>query len=93
MVNELVTNSLKYAFKGRDSGCLTVSIRAAGERRYSLTVRDDGIGLEPGLNVSSAGSLGLRLVRILVTQLHGQLSCSNGDGSEFRVDFPEGPNS
>src|SRR5262249_42522510 len=67
MVNELVTNALKYAFAGRSAGTLRVSLRSDGEH-HELDVTDDGIGL-PADASRRAGSLGLRLVDTLVRQL------------------------
>lgn len=95
MANELVTNCLKYAFAGRDRGTVTVELRprggsAAALGRYTLTVRDDGMGLPESFSFAKATSLGLRLVRILAKQIGGELEYSNGTGSEFRVHFPAG---
>jgi two-component sensor histidine kinase len=50
ILHELVSNALKHAFKGRDSGRVTVSLRSGIQDRISLEVRDNGIGLPPELD-------------------------------------------
>lgn len=94
MANELVTNSLKYAFAGRERGVVSVELRRSGEDvaqatagRCTLTVRDDGVGMPPEFAFAKATSLGLRLVRILAKQIGGELEYSSGAGAEFRVHF------
>jgi len=85
IVNELVTNALKYAFVGRTSGVLSLVLRADGERLY-LDVGDDGIGMPPPAE-RRKGSLGLRLVTTLVRQLGGVLRQSEGGGTHFALTF------
>jgi two-component sensor histidine kinase/integral membrane sensor domain MASE1 len=87
IVNELLTNSLKYAFAGRAEGEIAVELRQTAGDRYTLSVRDNGIGLPKEVAFAKANSLGLRLVRILTKQIHGEIECSNGTGTEFRIHF------
>ncbi|HEY77436.1 MAG TPA: GAF domain-containing protein [Thermoflexia bacterium] len=75
-VNELVQNSLKHAFVGRETGCIEVSLhrRPSG---YEVVVADDGVGLPPG--APPPRSLGLQIVETLVTQdLGGELRFEYG---------------
>lgn len=87
IVNELLTNSLKYAFAGRGEGEIAVELRRTSDERYTLSVRDNGIGMPKDMAFAKANSLGLRLVRILTKQIHGEIECSNGTGTEFRIHF------
>ena len=89
IANELITNSLKYAFPGRDAGEVALELRKATEGRYTLIVRDNGVGMPKGFSFAKANSLGLRLVRILIQQIRGEIEYSNGTGSEFRIHFSE----
>ncbi len=85
ILNELVSNALKHAFRGRASGQVTVSLRGGPEGCVCLRVRDNGTGLPTGLNWRQADSLGLRLVQILAGQLRATVEVSSGEGTEFTV--------
>lgn len=88
IVNELVSNAFKHAFKGRSEGRLTLELRAGTNGAAHLRVADDGVGLPAGLDWQSAPSLGLRLVQMLTRQLNGTLKVQSGQGTEFRLSFP-----
>jgi two-component sensor histidine kinase/CheY-like chemotaxis protein len=89
IINELVSNCLKYAYPRGQSGVVWLSLRAAPDSRYRLTVRDEGAGLPAGFVVEKAGTLGLQLVGMLSQQLRGELSWrSNSHGTEFNLVFP-----
>jgi two-component sensor histidine kinase len=86
IVNELVSNSLKYAYPEGRSGVVELILRAGPENQYTLSVRDEGVGLPAGLEVSNTDTLGLHLVNILSAQLGATLSFeSNGHGTIFEV--------
>ena len=87
ILNELVSNALKHAFRGRAGGEVAVSLRGGPEGRVCLRVRDNGMGLPAGLDWRQADSLGLRLVQILAGQLHATVEVSSGEGTEFAVTF------
>jgi two-component sensor histidine kinase len=91
ILNELATNALKHAFRGRDTGQVGVSFRRGPEGRVRLRVRDNGSGLPTGLDWRQADSLGLRLVRILAEQLDATVEVQSCEGTEFSVGFG-GPN-
>jgi PAS domain S-box-containing protein len=90
IVNELVSNALKYAFPGGRTGVITVRFRASGPGQAELTVADNGVGLPGGFVVGSTDSLGLKLVTMLSGQLGGTLAVGAGPtgGAEFRLRFP-----
>ena len=84
VVNELVTNALKYAFPER-AGTIEVVLESLVRGEASLSVRDDGIGMGP----PRPGRSGTGLVRRLVQQIGGQLDreeCARGTG--FAITFP-----
>jgi PAS domain S-box-containing protein len=87
ITNELVTNSLKYAFAGRSVGEIGVRLTKSEAGDFVLMVSDNGVGLPEKFNFDKATSLGLRLVRILTKQMRARLEISNGMGTQFRVYF------
>ncbi len=93
ILNELATNSLKHAFRGKDEGAVTVALRKSADGQTCLTVSDDGIGLPADLDWRQSPTLGLQLVSMLARQLGGTMEVHKGDGAEFRIVFgsQEGP--
>lgn len=87
IINELLSNSLKYAFLGHRPG--RIYVRAARQPNQSvlLTIGDDGPGLPPEVGLWNTKTLGLRLVRTLVRQIDGELEMSDPPGAEFRIRF------
>ena len=71
-INELMTNSLKYAFEGRDSGEIRLLIEQIGTKRV-LTYRDNGIGLPDGFDMSASTGLGMTIVQTLGRQLAAEI--------------------
>jgi PAS domain S-box-containing protein len=74
VVNELVTNALKYAFPGGRTGRIDVELRSVSAGLIRLTVRDDGVGFPAGFDAQNARTLGLTLVSMLAEQLQGELA-------------------
>lgn len=87
ILNELVSNSLKYAFPDGRSGELHISFIKPDEGEYELVVRDNGIGLPKDFDIRQSKSLGLTIVTSLASQLGGELSVSVENGAEFRIRF------
>ncbi len=92
VVNELVSNSLKYAFPPSFTGkpAITVRMRRLASGRTVLTVRDNGVGLPRGFNAAGRDdTLGMRLVTLLVEdQLKGKFTVEKAKGAAFCVTFP-----
>ncbi len=88
IINELVSNAVKYAFPKR-KGTITVSLTKNRRRAFVLTVKDDGIGFARTGVPRSAASLGLNLVQALTDQLKGTLEITNKRGSTIVITFPE----
>lgn len=91
IINELITNAYKYAFKEKGQGTVNISFNKSPNGIYKLTVTDDGVGLPDNFNIedNSKHSLGLSLVKTLTRQLQGELSFKNGSGATFIITFPE----
>jgi len=90
IINELVTNSLKYAFPAERSGAITITMKRTGESGYLLQVGDNGVGLPPVLDIRQTQSLGLQLVVNLVEkQLQGELEVRRDRGTTYVITFQE----
>jgi PAS domain S-box-containing protein len=87
ILNELLTNALKYAFPDAQPGDIYIGLRAeAGQ--VTLSVCDTGIGFPPDLDFRRTESLGLQLVSMLTEQLGGTITLSRHCGSAFVITFP-----
>ena len=89
IINEVVSNSLKYAFEGRDSGKIRVEFKKKSDEKMKLIISDDGIGLPKDFDIENAESLGLQLVTTLVTQVSGKLDIDVTNGTSFNIEFKE----
>lgn len=90
IINELVSNALKYAFPDNyRSSEITVGLHQV-DGELELTIQDNGIGLPQNLNWQNAQSLGLSLVSALATeQLDGTLVVDHSSGTKFTIKFPQ----
>jgi len=90
IINELVSNSLKYAFQDQDEGEIRISlIETAEPGRYLLLIRDDGTGFPEELDFGQTHSLGLQLVNTLVNQLDGEIEMVTNGGTTFNIIIQE----
>lgn len=89
IINEVVSNSLKYAFAGREKGVIEVVFSKLSDGKLKLIISDDGIGLPDNFDIENAESLGLQLVTTLVTQVSGELEIDNSNGTRFTIVFKE----
>jgi len=87
IINELLTNSYKYAFAGRSSGTLSISLKEKNAEELELHVSDDGQGLPPGFDPSSLNSLGVKLVKGLASQIKGTVRFESDQGTHCFIDF------
>lgn len=89
ITNELLSNSLKYAFEDHNSGEINISFSQLESGAYKLLIADTGKGLDENLDIDTAKSLGLKLVRTLTRQINGQLKIIHHPGATFEIDFSE----
>lgn len=85
LVNELVSNALKHAFKDRVEGTVAVAAKRHAPGGLLLSIRDDGAGFPEHLDFRRSPSLGLQLVTTLARQLGGELVMRRGAGTEFAL--------
>ena len=87
VLNELVTNSLKYAFPEGGEGEIHVVLTHRPDGRVALTVSDNGVGLPPGLDIHNSETLGLQLVSTLADQLGAEAILGPGPGASVTFAF------
>jgi PAS domain S-box-containing protein len=90
IINELVSNSLKYAFPPPRKGEIQVQFYANNDNNLTLIIRDNGIGIPETFDIETTQSLGLTLVQGLVEQIEGTLELNRSQGTEFKITFPGG---
>jgi PAS domain S-box-containing protein len=86
IINELVSNALKYAFKGRKKGRLEILLMEENQD-VMLAVKDDGIGLPKDFAFEKNNSLGIQLVYALLEQLDATMKVDQSNGTEFFIRF------
>jgi two-component sensor histidine kinase len=86
ILNELITNALKYAYPNQESGEISISVTEA-DNMVTVSVKDFGVGLPEGFEIENSESLGLSLVETLIDQLDGQLTLKREKGTEFLITF------
>ena len=87
IVNELVSNALKYAFPQGRGGELLITFARIARDKFALSVTDNGTGLPSDLDVRNPKTLGLQLVAMLINQLHGTLDVVSDGGTTFMITF------
>lgn len=89
ILNELVTNALKYAFIDRHQGVIRIRVFRASPLEAVLEVRDNGVGLPPGFGGPSSDTFGMRIISLLVErQLEGSWAMSSDNGACFTIRWP-----
>jgi two-component system, sensor histidine kinase PdtaS len=88
IINELVTNSLKYAFPDDREGIIRIRFHEDGDE-YVLEIGDDGIGIPDDFDIEKSNSLGMLLVNSLTSQIRGELELKRDHGTTFIIKFRE----
>ena len=86
IINELLTNIMKYAFIGRNDGLITVSASLKGNT-FSLKIQDNGVGIPESVTFESSTGFGMQLVSMLINQINGTIRIERGGGTGFIVEF------
>ena len=87
LINEVISNSLKYAFPGNAEGTIKVELRKLQDSRVRMVISDDGKGLSGNFEIEKSESLGLQLIIALANQLDGELKVEHERGVQFSVTF------
>jgi two-component sensor histidine kinase len=89
ILNEILTNTFKYAFPGDADGIVEVKFIKKENNEFLLEVCDDGAGLPPDFHEKKTESLGMRLIHSLTEQIRGELEINSDHGTQVRVKFQE----
>ena len=86
ILNELLTNSMKYAFQGKEQGLMTVSV-SKKDNDVMISIQDDGTGFPESVSVENSYGFGLQLVHALAQQLDGMLRVERNAGTNTILEF------
>lgn len=87
LVNEVVTNSIKHAFMERPAGNIDIILEKS-EFKINLTIKDNGVGTPLNVDFENSKTLGLQLIKLLVTQLNGNYKIYREDGTTVQFEIP-----
>ncbi|MBN1619846.1 PAS domain S-box protein [candidate division WOR-3 bacterium] len=96
IVNEIMINCLRHAFSGINNGILFISLKqvartgANGIKKdfAQIILKDNGVGIPEGTDITNAKTLGMTIVKLLIKQLNGEISVKRDEGTEITVQFP-----
>jgi two-component sensor histidine kinase len=88
VLNELITNSFKHAFPGRDQGMINLLLHRVADNEFELIYSDNGVGIPQEKLSAEGATLGMSLIDSLVEQLNGYLTVeSDGGGTRYHIRF------
>lgn len=87
IINELISNSFKYAFVNRPGGVISIHFKNIIDDEFLLTVADNGIGIPAEVNILKTKSLGMKILHKLVQQIDGELKSDFSNGTKFIIQF------
>lgn len=86
IINEIMSNSLKYAFPDNRDGIIFVTLKVVN-KKVSIEVGDNGVGIPNNVDIKNTQTLGLQLVDTLVEQISGTIKLSRNKGTIFSIEF------
>jgi two-component sensor histidine kinase len=92
IINELITNAYKYAYKGISNPKLLITIAKKTDVYYELVVKDNGPGFEIESQENKTSSIGLKIISLLTKQLMGNIKVSNEKGCKVTIEFKDTEN-
>jgi len=86
IINELITNSMKYAFHGKNDGLISISATKK-DSHVTIIIADNGIGIPDSIDLENSSGFGLQLVRMLTEQIDGVIKIERSKGTKFVLEF------
>jgi PAS domain S-box-containing protein len=87
IVNELLSNAMKYAFNNKNSKKIIEVSAQKTSNQVTITIQDNGVGLKPDFDMENSGGYGIELVRNLVKQIRGDISYESNQGTKWTLKF------
>jgi two-component sensor histidine kinase len=87
ILNEAITNSVKYAFPNHREGRISISVKKIDETKFLFTIADNGIGLRPDLDVNKGSTLGMKLIKGLCTDIAARFAIESRQGTIISIEF------
>ena len=88
VLNELISNSLKHAYRKEQKGLISITMQQSNDGTIIMKVKDNGVSIPDEIDIDSAKSLGLKLVKnIVCKQLNGKMEIIRNKGTEFIIEF------
>lgn len=87
ILNEILSNSYKYAFKNAQKGLITIILNK-DNGMLNLSVYDNGVGLDINFDIKKQGSLGMQLIHMLGEQIEAKMKVSSKEGTRYDIIFP-----
>jgi len=87
IINELISNSFKYAFRDMEDGKICIHFNLLDENKYQLIVCDNGCGIPKDIDITNTKSLGLKIIHKLIKQIEGELTTDFSEGTKFNITF------
>lgn len=87
ILNEAITNAIKYAFPDGQEGTIDISLKKTTRHHFTLSIKDDGVGLPASFDPANRSSMGMKLMRGLSRDLDASLQVNNNNGTEIQLDF------
>ncbi|MBT1688270.1 tetratricopeptide repeat-containing sensor histidine kinase [Dawidia soli] len=88
ILNELVSNALKYAFDKHAAPTLEIRLQEQGADEIRIDVRDNGVGISPQKTREGSGSFGLKMVKMLIKELKGRVDVEIQAGTVYQIVLP-----
>lgn len=89
IINEIITNAIKYAFPDNSQGMISISMELVEQADVLLVIADNGKGLPAGFDLAGSRSLGMNLVQGLTKQLNGTFTINSLQGVTVNIRFPQ----
>ena len=84
IINELVSNALKYAFKNKEEGQIHVTLKRINEKLL-LQVKDNGIGIPENIDVTTGNSFGYKIIKAFTQKLKALMTINSQDGTDVQL--------
>lgn len=89
IIDEIVANSLKYAFPNDRDGRIKIELHSLDENKLKLVVSDDGVGIPDNVNPDNTDTFGMQLIKYLAKQLKGTVELDKSNGTKYELLFSE----